>query len=294
MVSRFRSGWQQIKQPRVAIGVVGVVLVVVIALIIAGYWFDWTGFNGYNQVTIAHTTSGPSAGTVVRTEVYQPGKSLWDWLQLLIIPVVLAVGALLFNYTTSRNERQANEQRAQTERDIAFDNHREEYLQTYIDKMSELLLHEKLRDSVEGDDVRKIARARTISLLPRLDSVRKRSVLQFLYESGLIDKGKCIIDLSGADLSRVDLYMIDLHTANLRGANLKEGLLEAANLREADLNGADLTGASLELADLFAANLRGANLRGANLRSALFEGEDWITKTQSLRGAIMPDGSKHT
>jgi hypothetical protein len=55
MESRFRFWWQQIKQHRVAIGVAGVVLVVVIALIIAGYWFDWTGFNGYNQVTIAHS-----------------------------------------------------------------------------------------------------------------------------------------------------------------------------------------------------------------------------------------------
>ncbi len=58
MVARLRSWWEQIKQRRVAIGVVGIVLVVVIALIIAGYWFDWTGFDGYNQVTIAHTTSG--------------------------------------------------------------------------------------------------------------------------------------------------------------------------------------------------------------------------------------------
>src|SRR5712692_12092826 len=144
MVSRFRSGWQQIKQPRVAIGVVGVVLVVVIALIIAGYWFDWTGFDGYSQVTIAHTTSGPSAGTVVRTEVYQPGKNLWDWLQLLIIPAVLVVGGFLLNYTTGRNERQANEQRAKTERDIATDNQREAALQAYIDKISELLMHEHL------------------------------------------------------------------------------------------------------------------------------------------------------
>jgi len=85
MIARLRSWWKQIKQRRVAIGVVGIVLVVVIALFIAGYGFDWTGFNGYNQVTTAHTTSGPSAGTVVRTEVYQPGKALWDWLQLLTI-----------------------------------------------------------------------------------------------------------------------------------------------------------------------------------------------------------------
>lgn len=162
------------------------------------------------------------------------------------------------------------------------DNQREAALQAYIDKMSELLLHEKLRDSVEEDEVRKIARVRTLTLLPRLDGVRKRSVLLFLYESGLIDKDKCIINLKGAELSSVDLYMIDLHTANLSGANLEEAFLELADLSEADLDGANL-----ELANLF-----GANLRGANLRSASFEDEEWFTTAQ-LKGATMPNGSTH-
>jgi hypothetical protein len=97
-----QTWWQQLKQHRVAIGVGAIVLVVVIVLIIIGYWFDWTDFNGYNQVTIIRTISGTNAGTVTRTEEYLPGKGLWDWLQLLIIPVVLAVGALLFNFANTR------------------------------------------------------------------------------------------------------------------------------------------------------------------------------------------------
>jgi len=96
------SWWQQIKKHLVSIGVAVIILVVGIALIIAGYWLDWTGFDGYTQVTTSHIISGSNVGTVTRTEVYQPGKALWDWLQLLIIPVVLAVGGYLFNFTTSR------------------------------------------------------------------------------------------------------------------------------------------------------------------------------------------------
>ena len=127
------------------------------------------------------------------------GKTLWDWLQLLIIPAVLAVGGYVFTYTTSRNERAATEKRTQAERDIALDNQHEAALQAYIDNMSELLLEKKLRDSAEDDEVRKIARVRTLTVLPRLDVRRKRSVLNFLAESGLIIKGKRIVDLSGAD-----------------------------------------------------------------------------------------------
>ncbi len=109
------------------------------------------------------------------------GKTLWDWLQLLIIPAVLAIGGYLFTFTISRNERKAADTHNQTEREIAQDNQREAALQEYIDKMSELLLHEKLRESQPGDEVRKIARVRTLTVLPRLDGERKRSVLQFLH-----------------------------------------------------------------------------------------------------------------
>src|SRR5260221_8343698 len=107
---------------------IGVALIVVlIALIIIGYRFDWTGFNGHNK----------------------SGKSLWDWMQLLFIPVVLAVAGFWFNHRERKAaelraeaEREIERQRAKTESDIAEDNQREEALKEYIDKMSELLLHE--------------------------------------------------------------------------------------------------------------------------------------------------------
>src|SRR2546430_10008784 len=37
----------------------------------------------------------PGGQLVKTTSEYQPGKTLWDWLQLLIIPVVLAVAGFL-------------------------------------------------------------------------------------------------------------------------------------------------------------------------------------------------------
>ena len=74
--------------------------------------------------------------------------------------------------------------------------------------MSELIIDYHLRASKLGEDaraaarlpdlnlehpdedVRAVARARTLTALTRLDGERKRSVLQFLYESGLISKGR--------------------------------------------------------------------------------------------------------
>ncbi|MFL5655307.1 MAG: hypothetical protein ACJ8CB_14165 [Ktedonobacteraceae bacterium] len=96
MGARLRSGWQKIKQHRVAIAVVAIVFAVVIVLIIAGYWFDWLGFKGYDKVSIAtETTSTPQK--VTKTVEHQPGKTLWDWMELLIIPIMFAIAGFWLN-----------------------------------------------------------------------------------------------------------------------------------------------------------------------------------------------------
>src|SRR2546429_5894918 len=193
----FRSWWQKAKKPLEVFCII-VVCVLVITLLVV--------------ITVAYIFNVNVPGL--------HGKTLWDWLQLLIIPAVLAVGGYVFTYTTSRNERKAADRHNRTEREIAQDNQHEAVLQEYIDKMSELLLHEKLRESQSEDEVRTIARVRTLTTLHRLDEVRKGSVLQFLLESKLIDRDKNIVDLDGANLHQANLRKATLRNANLSQANL--------------------------------------------------------------------------
>jgi len=280
MVSRLSTWLQRIRKPlEIAVGIASIViLITLIVVIITGYIFNW-GWTGLGPYT---GPPHPQGSDFLR------GKTLWDWLQLLIIPVVLAVGGYLFNYTASRNEQKSIQLRDQTEHNTAEDNQREAALQAYIDKMSELLLHEKLGQSQPEDEVRKIGRVRTLTVLPRLDNKRKRSVLQFLYESSLIDKGMYIIDLDGAylrgaylrgayldgailndaNLSNAYLRGADLSRTYLHNANLSEAILNDANLSVTDLSAADLSAADLRNADLSRAPLNRANLSRANLSRA--------------------------
>src|SRR5215472_10198100 len=169
--------WRRIKTHPVATILVTLALalvVLVVLVIIGGYklnW-DWAGFNGK----------------------IKSGKTLWDWLQLLIIPFALAIIAILFNRAGRKNEQR-----------VASDNQQEAALQGYINEMSELLLEKDLRKSDADAEVRTIARVRTLTVLPRLDGRRKRSVLQFLHEAGLIIKDQAVIDLHGADFEKAEL-----------------------------------------------------------------------------------------
>jgi len=197
----------------------------------------------------------------------------------------------------AEDEQKSTQLRDQTERDIALDNQREVALQEYIDKISELLLERHLRESHPEDEVRKIARARTLTVLPRLDGMRKRNVLQFLYESGLINKSGPIVELSGADLWQADLNGIYLRDAHLGGSlcwkvDFSDAFLHGAYLggiqfREVTWNGADLSEAYLEGATFLDAD--GKPRKDAT--GVIIE--ELEKKVKSLQGAIMPDGKIH-
>ena len=247
--------------------VLWIVAAIVLAVLIPiGYAHPWTGFG---QTKVAQDV--------------QPSKTLWDWLDLLVVPVVLALGGYLFNRSENLRTQKIADERRQDDR-----------LQAYLDGMSELLTDKDrpLHRAQVGDSLSTVARARTLTVLSELDGNRKRSALQFLYESALIAARHTVVDLRGADLSRAHLrranligaqlgsakltsanlsgsFLIeaDLGSADLKSANLSEAFLGKADLIAAELSGTDLRGALLDEANLTLADLSGADLRGADLKS---------------------------
>ncbi len=245
------------------------------------------------------------------------GKTGWDWLELLVVPLVLAAGAFWFNSEQSARQQETEEYRA--ERQVAADELRaqEERLQAYLENMAKLLIDEGLLDSQEDDETRFLARARTLAVLREADEDQKRIVISFLAESGIAGSrggadpvvSLANANLEGADLAQVDyLEGADLTEADLSNASIMKEL-DGANLTRAQLDGADLTDVLLRRAylndsDLSNANLKRADLREADLTGADFseadlEGATGVTveeleeQAASLEAATMPDGTVH-
>jgi len=239
MTVQLRSWWQRAKKSLAVVGIIVAVAlaVVVIVAIIGGYLFHW-GWIGLGPYT-----SSPN---------YQRGKTFWDWLQLfatLGIPIVVVYASARLNHDLqiARNQQEASRQATQ-------DQQRQETLQTYLSKMSELLQNKDLNDPAKaGVEIRALARAWTLMASRVLDANRKGILLQFLSESGLINIDKTAVDLRWADLS---------------GVVLNKAILSETNLFNVDLSGAILNDVDFEKANLCFANLSGANLRGAHFDKA--------------------------
>jgi len=221
-------------------------MAIVTALAIKGYGYAWTGFSGYM----------PTNKDAVRE------KTLWDWLDLLIIPAVLAVVAFLLDGSRKRSEQA-----------VESDRQRQQTLDCYFDYISELLLSGHLLNTTNSNYARELVRTRTLTALRLLDGKRKAQVLQFLFEARLIDPNP-VVNLNGADFRFALLDEATLSGAELRGVYFNGASIRFATLADADLRGSDFSDASFSSSDLTGARFSQAKLNGADLRGATLHKTD--------------------
>ena len=219
-------------------------LAAIVSLVVVGYGCRWTGFGE---------------------------KKFWDWLQLLIVPIFIAVGGYFFTTAQQTYNTAVEDNRAQ---DAA--------VQAYMDHIMTLTIDGNLDDQENGEQVRAVLRSRTLTLLNRLGRTRKQYILIFLSESNLISRENAVVDLSYANL----------RNARLANKNLSHLRLSRTYLNDADLRGADLKNTDLSGADLSDAELSGADLSGADFSDAIVT-DDQLNAARSLEGTIVPNGSTY-
>jgi Pentapeptide repeats (8 copies) len=192
----------------------------ILILIGIGYRYEWTGF-------VARDREKSETGEIQRR------KTLWDWMTLLLVPVMIAGIAPWFTLWQNNSQRTLEaQQRAQEAENRA----QSAALQDYLGQMSQLIKEDGLQQSDEGDTVFTLAQARTITTIRQLDGGRNQIVTRFLTELGLL---------------RVPALLAKV---NLEGAELAKAELQEANLVGTQLNRANLAGALLINADFSAEN----------------------------------------
>src|SRR5947209_840745 len=134
--------------------VLGVGVLAFLVLVYGGYRLGW-GWTGFSDNT------------------------LWEWFQLLILPVTLALGGMWFNMQQSHASRLAAEQLHQNDLQIADNAQQEAALDAYLDHMADLLLARNLRACEPGSGPREVAHARTLTTVWRVGKYRKGLLLKF-------------------------------------------------------------------------------------------------------------------
>jgi uncharacterized protein YjbI with pentapeptide repeats len=276
-----------------------------VAFAVLAYRRDWrwTGLPGDDSV----------AGSP------RPAKTLWDWLQLLIVPLVLAFAAFALSTAQSGRERRQEDRReaeqrrlearrAAREQAAADDRAREETLHTYLQQMSELITQHGIRAVTHGSpnaDTATLARTLTLVTLRRLDGRRKGLVVQYLLEAKLItrtwvwrstkrglERGANpapTVSLAGADLREAVMpssLFAFIDAGGPRGAwRTNAAVFDETDLERADFRGASVEGVSFDYADLTNANFRGSTVSTASFRGACLSGASFRDAKEGLLNA---------
>lgn len=195
------------------------VVISVIYLVLTGYKYLWTGFQN---------------------------KTLWDWIDLLIVPLVLAIAS----WTLGRFEKNI-------ESNISADRFRETTIQSYLSQMN-LILSEQ-RDNLEkpNSPINQVANLNTENIFQFLSSdiPKKKVVLLYLYKAGLLQVTDVKqlnsilhienLDFAGINLERISLNQSCLQNCYFKNANLRFSNLSECNFDESKFSKASLTGALL-------------------------------------------------
>jgi hypothetical protein len=208
------------------------------------------------------------------------GKKLWDWLDLALVPLILASGAFLLDELATTREGR-----------IATERYQQEQLSKYFDLMTGLsgqnLLASILQEEKQSDSQEKkrkehirIAQLRTLSTLRTLGKQQKGELVRFLNQTGLISCSN----------SR-DMRSSSCSSLSLQGADLREAYLYAANLANANLKGVDFTSADLSYANLAAANLSGVKFYKVSLKGAGLQNSN--LSNAKFCETRMPDGTQN-
>lgn len=258
--------------------------------------FAWFGYRGrWSWTGLPADPGDPDTG-----RPSAPAKTFWDWLQLLIVPLVLAVAAFGLNAAQADRDRQSEQSRAERELQVVRDEARERSLHSYIERMSELILNRRLPVSgavspAHRANAQMLARTLTLVELHQMDGRRKAVILQFLWEMGLIRQKSRWVMSEGSRrweyTGQLTYPIVNLAGADLRGLKMDELQLSpnSATLASAIGNrhgggihqvriGVDLRGTELEGASFRGTNLANADLNEANVRDVDF-GDAYMVAT---------------
>jgi len=227
-------------------------------------------------VVIATNSISPTVVSWMKTQY--PGRSKWDYLEKILIPVApplaIAFGVWYLEKSSKDREMIRVEQEAEERERVRSEENKSQALQLYFDRISDLLIEKQIIGLAEAakklgknykdplvESAKDAIRAQTLAILRVFseDVEKKSAVMRFLIETEIL-----------ASLA-VSLRDADLRNANLRNANLQGVDLKGVDLRDADLTRADflhanLSRAQLENATIFLANFEHATLIKANLR----------------------------
>ncbi|MEX1071158.1 MAG: pentapeptide repeat-containing protein [Anaerolineales bacterium] len=186
--------------------------------------------------------SSQDSAIVEKTSQYVPPKTVWDLLDLMLIPIFIALIGILYS-----------QQSTNTHFEVAEQQRRDDVVSKFITDVESIVSPADFDKSTDTPQLKdgEIAtiEARLRTIVKNLDGERKSQLIHFLYKcnllGGILPKHDAFGGVSQARNQVIDVTDVDLSRINLSGVNLAGIVLSGCELSGANLNKAKLPSANL-------------------------------------------------
>ncbi|MCA9941861.1 MAG: pentapeptide repeat-containing protein [Ardenticatenaceae bacterium] len=229
------------------------VLVLTLIVFLLLQFFDW----GFKEILIENSSTS-------EVGFYQPPKTVWDILEVIILPAVVA----LVIFHLDKRDKNVKQQIANEER-------RQIALTGFIDRVSDLVLNhfegQRLEENRNAKQIYNMLRAWLTEIVKDLDGVRKGQLVQLLHGFELLSSMQYEENDNENNELKAILDGVDFSGVILKSAKLEEIDLLNASMEDADLKDVELRNSQFKNTNLSRANLNNVNLTDSCLNSVFFE-----------------------
>jgi uncharacterized protein YjbI with pentapeptide repeats len=218
--------------------------------------------------------------------VFTRGKTLWDWLGLLIVPILLTVLAISVSDTLKKREIEIG--RLDNQNKVIQDYH---LLVTKIIEQYDIKI-------ISGPS-KSLLRARTLAIISIINKKQKAALMQFIVEAGLLQHNNLFLDLESFDLSGISWLPGNYEYINLNGTNMSNSFIQNCSFRESKLSSALLCNSILYEVAFTNSDLCYTDLSNTKITKGIFIGArliesklmDSIIEESDFVGAIFRDAN---
>lgn len=201
------------------------------------------------------------------TNIKYTKKTLWDWMDLIIIPITIIIISYLFKEYEKNKDSKIEEEKFQNQS-----------MESFIDIISDLIIKNDLLKSNVKNDIFTLIETRIKFVLEILDGSRKGQLLQFLLNIGLIKPNSKLalnaVNFDNAMLDGIILNNIEIKGVYFRYSSINNSDLSNSNFNGCDFSNANLSNSKVENCDFSYAFFNNACLKNMNLTKVNFEGAD--------------------
>lgn len=172
--------------------------------------------------------------------IHQQSKTLWDWLQLLLVPIILILGGFWLNRSESRHSLEMQKSINDTNLSIEKERFEDGILNSYINDIAQMIINSDTA-KLRTNRIMAVYKIKTLTTLNRLNSERRNYLIQFLVDSKMLNYWDFLSDFKNIHVSGIFFNDVSFDDFKFIGSSISSSRFFSCSIQSSKSSHSDFT-----------------------------------------------------